>query len=137
MKDRTSLLLAIMPSIDNIDKDLKSKEIELFQNKVLRPILKFQNDLLLHIFNDYINQFKGEFFKLSRKQRLSYIHDSLSKNQCLRSIILGAIIGLFAIEDYSFYRLNTSSLNKRIITMAIQRIQSQSEIFSNTTLIFS
>tara|TARA_B100001741_G_scaffold313736_1_gene321548 strand:+ start:29718 stop:30131 length:414 start_codon:yes stop_codon:yes gene_type:complete len=137
MKDRTSLLLAIMPSIDNIDKDLKSKEIELFQNKVLRPILKFQNDLLLHIFNDYINQFKGEFFKLSRKQRLSYIRDSLSKNQCLRSVILGAIIGLFAVEDYSFYRLNTSSLNKRIITMAIQRIQSQSEIFSNTTLIFS
>ena len=64
MKDRTSLLLAIMPSIDNIDKDLKSKEIELFQNKVLRPILKFQNNLLLHIFNDYINQFLITLFKV-------------------------------------------------------------------------
>ena len=51
MKDRTSLLLAIMPSIDNIDKDLKSKEIELFQNKVLRPILKliFQDILLIKL----------------------------------------------------------------------------------------
>ena len=124
MKDRTSLLLAIMPSIDNIDKDLKSKEIELFQNKVLRPILKFQNNLLLHIFNDYINQFKGEFFKLSSQQKLSYIQESLSKNQRLRSIILGTIVGLFTIEDYSFYRLNKSSLNKRIITMTIERIQS-------------
>ena len=127
MKDRTSLLLAIMPSIDNIDKDLKSKEIELFQNKVLRPILKFQNNLLLHIFNDYINQFKGEFFKLSSQQKLSYIQESLSKNQRLRSIILGTIVGLFTIEDYSFYRLNTSCLNKRIIAMTIERIQSQSE----------
>jgi hypothetical protein len=137
MKDRTSLLLAIMPSIDNIDKNLKSKEIELFQNKVLRPILKFQNNLLLHIFNDYINQFKGEFFKLSSQQKLSYIQESLSKNQRLRSIILGIIVGLFTIEDYSFYRLNTSCLNKRIIAMTIKRIQSQSENISNMTLIFS
>ena len=137
MKDRTSLLLAIMPSIDNIDKDLKSKEIELFQNQVLRPILKFQNSLLLHIFNDYINQFKGEFFKLSSQQKLSYIQELLSKNQRLRSIMLGTIVGLFTIKDYSFYRLNTTSLNKRIITMTIQRIQSQSEKISNITFIFS
>ncbi|MBJ59005.1 MAG: glyoxalase [Flavobacteriales bacterium] len=129
MKDRTSSLLAIRPNIENIDRYIDSKEIESFQNKVLRPILKFQNDLLLHIFNDYINRFKGEFFKLSSKQRLSYIHDSLSKDQRLRSVIIGTVVGLFSIEDFSFYRLNKSSLNKRIIAMTIQRIQTKSEIF--------
>ena len=129
MKDRTSSLLAIRPNIENIDRYIDSKEIESFQNKVLRPILKFQNDLLLHIFNDYINRFKGEFFKLSSKQRLSYIHDSLSKDQRLRSVIIGTVVGLFSIEDFSFYRLNKSSLNKRIIAMTIQRIQAKSEIF--------
>ena len=95
---------------ENIDRYIDSKEIESFQNKVLRPILKFQNDLLLHIFNDYINRFKGEFFKLSSKQRLSYIHDSLSKDQRLRSVIIGTVVGLFSIEDFLFRSFEEFSL---------------------------
>ena len=65
MQDRTFLLLAIRPNLNTLDKDLNTKEIETFQNDVLRPILKFQNDLLLQIFIDYVKQYKGVFFKLS------------------------------------------------------------------------
>ena len=125
MQDRTSSLLAIRPNIDTIDKSLKTKDIEVFQNNVLRPILKFQNDLLLQIFIDYANQYKGVFFKLSDHAKLSYIQQALSTNQRLRSLILGTIVGLFAVEDFGFYKLNSSTLNKRIITMTIQRLQSQ------------
>ena len=135
MNDRTSSILAIRPKINNIDSNIDSKEIESFQNKVLRPLLKFQNDLLLHIFTDYINQYKGKFYKLSRQEKLGYIHYALLKNQRLRSMILGAIVGLFTIEDYSFYRLNKSSLNKRIITMTTERIQAQSNYFSDDSRI--
>ena len=131
MNDRTSSILAIRPKINNIDNNIDSKEIESFQNKVLRPLLKFQNDLLLQIFTDYINQYKGKFYKLSRQEKLGYIHYALLKNQRLRSMILGTIVGLFTIEDYSFYRLNKSSLNKRIITMTTERIQAQSNYFSD------
>ena len=125
MHDRTSSLLAIRPNIDTIDKSLKTKDVEVFQNNVLRPILKFQNDLLLQIFIDYANQYKGVFFKLSDHEKLSYIQQALSTNQRLRSLILGTIVGLFAVEDFGFYKLNSSALNKRIITMTIQRLQSQ------------
>jgi len=125
MQDRTSSLLAIRPNIDTIDKSLKTKDVEAFQNNVLRPILKFQNDLLLQIFIDYANQYKGVFFKLSDHERLSYIQQALSINQRLRSLILGTIVGLFAVEDFGYYKLNSSALNKRIITMTIQRLQSQ------------
>ena len=125
MQDRTSSLLAIRPNIDTIDKSLKTKDVEAFQNNVLRPILKFQNDLLLQIFIDYANQYKGVFFKLSDQKKLSYIQQALSTNQRLRSLILGTIVGLFAVEDFGYYKLNSSALNKRIITMTIQRLQSQ------------
>ena len=37
MNDRTSSILAIRPKINNIDSNIDSKEIESFQNKVLRP----------------------------------------------------------------------------------------------------
>lgn len=125
MQDRTSLLLAIRPNIDTIDKSLTTKDVEAFQNNVLRPILKFQNDLLLQIFLDYANQYKGVFFKLSDYEKLSYIQQALSTNQRLRSLILGTIVALFTVEDFGYYKLNSSALNKRIITMTIQRLQSQ------------
>lgn len=125
MQDRTFLLLAIRPNLNSLDKDLNTKEIETFQNDVLRPILKFQNDLLLQIFIDYVKQYKGVFFKLSNHDKMSYIQEALSANQRLRSLILGTIIGLFSLEDYSYYRLNFTALNKRIITMIIRRLQSQ------------
>lgn len=131
MQDRTSSLLAIRPNIDTIDKSLKTKDVEAFQNNVLRPILKFQNDLLLQIFIDYANQYKGVFFKLSDQEKLSYIQQALSTNQRLRSLILGTIVGLFAVEDFAYYKLNLSALNKRIITMTIQRLQSQLDYLSN------
>ena len=137
MQDRTSSLLAIRPNIDTIDKSLKTKDVEVFQNNVLRPILKFQNDLLLQIFIDYANQYKGVFFKLSDHEKLSYIQQALSTNQRLRSLILGTIVGLFAVEDFGFYKLNSSALNKRIITMTIQRLQSQLDYLSNITKDFS
>ena len=128
MQNRTSSLLAIRPNIDTIDKSLKTKDVEAFQNNVLRPILKFQNDLLLQIFIDYANQYKGVFFKLSDHEKLSYIQQALSTNQRLRSLILGTIVGLFAVEDFDYYKLNSSALNKRIITMTIQRLQSQLDL---------
>ena len=131
MQDRTSSLLAIRPNIDTIDKSLKTKDVEAFQNNVLRPILKFQNDLLLQIFIDYANQYKGVFFKLSDQKKLSYIQQALSTNQRLRSLILGTIVGLFPVEDFGYYKLNSSDLNKRIITMTIQRLQNQLEHLSN------
>lgn len=131
MQDRTSSLLAIRLNIDTINKSLKTKEIEAFQNNVLRPILKFQNDLLIQIFIDYANQYKGIFFKLSNQEKFSYIQQALSTNQRLRSLILGTIVGLFTVEDFDYYKLNSSALNKRIITMIIQRIQSQLDYLSN------
>ena len=131
MQDRTFLLLAIRPNLDSLDKDLNTKEIETFQNDVLRPILKFQNDLLLQIFIDYVKQYKGVFFKLSNHEKMSYIQEALSANQRLRSLILGTILGLFTLEDYSYYRLNLSELNKRIVALVIKRLQSQLEFLSN------
>tara|TARA_B100000963_G_scaffold37885_1_gene28263 strand:- start:6129 stop:6524 length:396 start_codon:yes stop_codon:yes gene_type:complete len=131
MKDRTFSLLAIRPHIDTVNKSLKSKDVEAFQNNVLRPILKFQNDLLLQIFIDYANQYKGIFFKLSNHEKLSYIQQALSTNQRLRSLILGTIVGLFAVEDFGYYKQNSSAFNKRIINMTIQRLQSQLDYMSN------
>ena len=79
MKDRKQLILALRPNIESINKGLNTKEIEVFQNEVLRPILKFQNKLLLHSFINYARQYKGVFFKLSTQDQTDYIHHTPTK----------------------------------------------------------
>jgi hypothetical protein len=131
MKDRKQSLIAIRPTIDTIVKSLNTKELEGFQNDILRPILKFQNDLLLHLFMDYAKQYKGVFFKLARQEQMDYIQQALITNQRFKSKVIGTVIGLFTIDDYSYYSLNLSALNKRIITMTIKRLQDQIHLLNN------
>ena len=92
---------------------------------------QYLNFKILQIFIDYFKQYNGVFFNLSNHEKMSYIQQALSANQRLRSFILGTIVGLFTIEDYSYYRLNVSALNKRIITMAVQRLQNQLDSLVN------
>tara|TARA_B100001109_G_C18536522_1_gene323088 strand:- start:117 stop:518 length:402 start_codon:yes stop_codon:yes gene_type:complete len=125
MQDRNQTLLALRPNIETIKDSLNTKDIEAFQNKVLRPILKFQNLMLLHLFIDYTKQYKGGFFKLNNQQQLEYIHQSLITNQSFKSKLIGTVVGLFTIEEYLYYSHNLSALNKRIIGMSIQRLQDQ------------
>jgi hypothetical protein len=42
------------------------------------------------------------------------------------------IIGLFTIEEYLLYTKNTSSLNKRMMAMLIERLKSQVQLFGDT-----
>ncbi|MDB3926729.1 glyoxalase [Flavobacteriales bacterium] len=131
MHDRNQTLLALRPNIDTITDSLNTKDIESFQNKVLRPILKFQNHLLLHLFVHYARQYKGVFFKLNNQQQLKYIHQSLSTNQSFKSKLIGTVVGLFTTEEYVYYSQNLSALNKRIISMSIQRLQDQLEFLGS------
>jgi hypothetical protein len=131
MQDRNQTLLALRPNIDTITDSLNTKDIEFFQNKVLRPILKFQNHLLLHLFVHYARQYKGVFFKLNNHQQFEYIHQSLSTNQTFKNKLIGTVVGLFTTEEYVYYSQNLSALNKRIISMSIQRLQDQLELLGS------
>jgi hypothetical protein len=102
---------------------------ERFQNETLRPILKLQNPLFLSVFTNYIEKRKRVFYDLSLEKKITYIENSLIKDQKFRSSLKGLIIGHFTVAEYQKYSLNSSSLNKRIINMLIQRLQDQVKVF--------
>ena len=103
---------------------------ERFQNETLRPILKFQNPLLLAVFHDYIEKRKGVFYTLNSEQKLDYIERSLSKDHAFRNLLVGMIVGHFTLEEYPVYKTSTSALNKRMMTMAIERLKDQAQSFA-------
>jgi len=110
-------------SIGNITEQSSSEEI--FQNKTLRPILKFQNDLFIEVFMNYAVKQKGVFFTLSPEKKMAYIENTIQRDIKFRNSLKGMVIGLFTTEEYNTYIKNSSNLNKRMMNMLIERLKSQ------------
>src|SRR5680860_1050010 len=100
MKTRDQYILQSRPEIPSARVSLNMCAAEQFQNKTLRPVIKFQNDLLLESFRNYTQ-----------------------KDKKFRNSLKGMILGQFTIEEYSFYTTNSSALNKRMMNLVIERIQ--------------
>jgi hypothetical protein len=107
----------------------ESSTEEVFQNKVLRPILKLQNDLFLASFSNYITKYKGDFYNLTIEKRLAVIENAIQKDVKYRNTLKGMVMALFTKEEYTLYASNSSNLNKRMMTMLLERLKSQVQLF--------
>lgn len=129
MSERAKLLKDLRPEIPSISiNDAMSAE-ERFQNVVLRPIIKFQNDLFLIVFRNYIKKHKNVYYELSLEKKQDYIENAIHKNMKFRNSIKGMIIGQFTVEEYKIYTENSSALNKRMMNIVKQRLLSQIQLF--------
>ena len=107
----------------------QSSTEELFQNEVLRPILKLQNDLFVASFMNHLTKNKIDFNTHSIEKKLVIIENAIQKDIKFRNALKGLIIGLFTTIEYSIYKKNSSSLNKRMMGMLIERLKSQVQLF--------
>lgn len=103
---------------------------EHFQNQVLRPILKLQNDLFLSIFNSYAQNSKVDFYNLTLEKKMALMENAVQKDIAFRNKCQGIIIGLFTAQEYDLYSVNASHLNKRMMSMLLERLKSQLQYFS-------
>ena len=131
MNDRPNDLKRIRPQIKKTITFSQISDDERFQNETLRPILKLQNPLLVAVFKNYIEKYKGVFYELSVEKRLAYIENALFKNQKFRNAVKGMIIGHFTVAEYEEYCSRSSALNKRMMQMVLTRLQSQIQLFDN------
>ena len=107
----------------------QSSTDELFQNEVLRPILKLQNDLFTASFINYIEKNKTDFYSQTTEKKMSTIENAIQKDIKFRNALKGMIIGLFTTDEYAEYKKNSSSLNKRMMSMLIERLKNQVQLF--------
>ena len=132
MSSRDSYLKSLRPDIltKTIKTEMSSEEY--FQNKVLRPIIKFQNELLIAVFLQFCTKYKNVFFDLSTEKKILYIESSIIKDSKLRSSFRDLIIGLFSVEEYSEYLKNASALNKRMTGIIKERLISHVQLLSES-----
>ncbi|TDW51463.1 hypothetical protein EV144_101138 [Flavobacterium sp. 270] len=107
----------------------QSSPDELFQNQTIRPILKLQNDLFIAVFVNYVNKSKADFYSYTVEKKMQTIENSIQKDIKFRNSLKGMVIALFTIEEYDTYIQNSSSLNKRMMNLLIERLKSQIQLF--------
>ena len=127
MKTRCEMLTEIRgESLGTVSEN--SSFEEKFQNKTLRPILKFQNELFLEVFKNYAIKQKGVFFTFSPEKKMDYIDYAIQRDTKFRNALKGIIISFFTITEYKEYIQNSSNINKRMMNLVIERLKSQVQI---------
>jgi hypothetical protein len=107
----------------------QSSSDEVFQNEVLRPILKLQNDLFIAAFRNYVSKNKIDFYTNTVEKKMSIMENAIQKDIKFRNALKGMIMGLFTTDEYAQYIKNSSSLNKRMMGMLVERLKSQVQLF--------
>lgn len=129
MNTRDFNLKSIRPDIETVTINDDMSRDERFQNLVLRPVVKLQNELLIEVFINYITKHKSVFYGLSLEKRIDYIENAIQKDMKFRNSLKGMIIGQFTVEEYAVYIQNSSDLNKRIMNIVKERFISHIQVF--------
>ncbi len=105
----------------------KSTAIETFQNMTLRPVLKFQNGLIISVMNNFLSEHRYEVKNLTDNKKKDHINHTIKNNLQLKQLMIGFIIGHFTDEELAFYYSDKKEVSKRIVSMLIERMGAQLE----------
>ncbi len=98
-----------------------------FLHQTLRPVLKLQNGLLLRTTRHFLQKRKVKLLKMSPTQRDQQIQHSIGKDNRLRGLLFGCILGQFTVEELEYYLSNEGEISRRITQLLVQRLQTQME----------
>ncbi|MDX1444535.1 hypothetical protein [Lishizhenia sp.] len=105
-------------------KDNKS-EVEEFQHRVLRPVLKHLNDKLWTLIKADTHFQLLLKKSLPSKEKELQLRNFIKKNNAFKYESIGMTCALFTTEEFEFYRENKRDLDKRITQMVEERVVSQ------------
>lgn len=98
------------------------KEEELFQNMVLRPVIKMQHDILILRVQSYFLSKKMVFHMMDKKKRVHAIESAFQNDNPFKKEIQGMILGQLNTKEYQTYLKNERAMNKRVVQMVRNRM---------------
>jgi hypothetical protein len=104
-----------------LTKKSEQTPIEQFQNKTIRPILKYQHTILIVFFNAnvHVQYIVSANYSLLKKQNQLKLF--VSKQLAFRAQLLGIVTGLFTELEFEFYLSEKVNIDKRITNMILER----------------
>ena len=112
----------VRPKLPDALTEGELKEEELFQNMVLRPVIKMQHDLLIMRVKSHFRSKRILFNLMDNKKRTAAIIQAFQNDHNLKKEIQGMIIGQLTVLEFQQYLKIERSLNKRIVQMVRNRM---------------
>lgn len=109
------------PELPKTLLDNARTEAEDFQNRVLRPIIKMQSDLLIAYVNSKLESLSVQFSTLTKDEQTHYLTQLFMKDIAFKREFIGMILGHLTFEEYRTYTGLTKELNRRIVQIILQR----------------
>ncbi len=112
----------VRPKLPDTLTEGELKEEELFQNMILRPVIKMQHDLLIMRVKSHFISKRVMFNVMDNKKRTEAIIQAFQSDHNLKKEIQGMIIGQLTVLEFQQYLKIERSLNKRIVQMVRNRM---------------
>ncbi|MBK9254912.1 MAG: hypothetical protein IPM42_05440 [Saprospiraceae bacterium] len=125
MHDRNDIVLNLRPEIFSVETGKIVSESESLVHQTIRPILKFQNKVMLHYTIAYCRNRKISLNIQSQDALKSKISGMLQKDITFRNTLTGFIIGLMSDEELQTYMENEPEMKRRIVEMLSVRLCEQ------------
>ncbi|NDC29794.1 MAG: hypothetical protein EBZ58_02400 [Bacteroidetes bacterium] len=114
---RNETLINLRPEI-KFDTSKTSLDAETFQNQTLRPILKWQHDIIIQLLK---NNFAKLIMPINKKEQVVFMTKYLNKNLVLKQQLIGICIGLFTEDEMAFYLENQKTINSRLSQLVLKK----------------
>ena len=112
----------VRPKLPSSLTDGELKEEELFQNMVLRPVIKMQHDVLILRVRSYFTSKKVIFHLMDTRKRTMAIEQAFLGDNAFKKEIQGMITGQLAPDEFKTYLRWERPINKRIVQMVRNRM---------------
>ena len=112
----------VRPKLPDSLTEGKLKEEELFQNMVLRPVIKMQHDVLILRVKSYFTSKRVMFNVMDKKKRTLAIEKAFLGDNAFKKEIQGMVLGQLDTKEYQRYLKYERTMNKRIIQMVRNRM---------------
>jgi hypothetical protein len=112
----------VRPKLPDAITEGSLKEEELFQNMVLRPIIKMQHALLILRVRSYFSGKKVPFQTMDVKKRAQAVEQAFSGDPLLKKELQGMVLGQLSADEFKSYLKNEKAYNKRIVQMLRNRM---------------
>ncbi len=114
----------LRPTIPATEGIAYSHDMEAYQSTVLRPIAKYQHDIIIKAFEAYPSKYKLKLEGKSSVDKEEIINKAMKTNKELKCFYQGLVAGMLTTEEFDYYIEHRSELNKRITSLLMQRIVS-------------
>ena len=121
-------LLALRPQLPVQPPDPADAALGHFLHQTLRPLLKLQHPLLLRTVADFAASYRLPLATAALVDQQRLLAELVERNMNLRYTIVGQISGQFTSAEIDFYRPHRTALNRRILSLAGQRVQESAAV---------